>query len=155
MIKTCRRCNDPTSKETLLHVLGTCPAHTKQRLDRHKMVLEHIVSRIPKKWTVAVEQRQANRIPDLVLECEEEKTAIIIDIKVPFDSSSSFSRNDTDMKEKYLPLQREHESNGFSSSIQTIQVGCLGLVPSSTFSCLRAMGIKGRHTSLTANVYLL
>lgn len=109
-----------------------------------------MISRIPKKWKVCVEQRHANMIPDLILDDAEAKVAIIVDIKVPYDNHLSFTNNIEDMNAKYNPILNDYISKGYDATIQTIQVGCLGLVPSTTFSCLKSIGIKGRHTNLTA-----
>ena len=114
------------------------------------MVRDHVAKHIPQKWSVAKEQRFGNLQPDLVLRDIESHKALIVDIKVCYDSADRFMSNQQEMSLKYEPLRVQLEQEGYASSVRTVQVGVAGTMPRQTLGSLQAITGNVRKTKWTA-----
>ena len=132
--QNCRRCQ--LSRETLNHVLNNCPAHRKETIHRHNEVRDAITNMVPKTFRISCEQRFGNLQPDIILEDDSAKRAYILDVKVSAENFATFEWNDKQVKDKYEPLRRAHEINGYQTTVHSIQFGSLGGVTRATSQCL-------------------
>ena len=146
----CRLCGD---RQTLGHILNSCRVALQARRfnNRHDQVLEIITTfvsdHIPENYKVVSDLRQdqpyvfpsalahTDLRPDLVVFCEEDKQAIIIELTVCLEAAFQSAK---DRKEaKYLELLEEVESNSYNADLITLEVGSRGFVHSGGFMELK------------------
>ena len=129
--------------------------------ERHSRVLQRLVKAIPEtQGECYVEQRVADSLgdlhPDIVVMNRSERTAVIVDVTIPFESSqAALDTARAEKLRKYRPLADWMQSSlGLKTSVSAFVVGLLGSWDSNNCSTLRTLGIGKRYeNSSTSSVY--
>ena len=99
------------------------------------------------KWEVATDLKGCLRFlpipttkkPDLVIRNEEEKEAQLVELTVPHEDSISSAHERKD--NRYEALVRECEEAGWKVTHFPVEVGCRGLIATSTTKWMRVAGL--------------
>ncbi len=92
--------------------------------------------------TFPVELAVTNLRPDLVLWSKSIRTAITVELTVPWEEAinEAFERK----KLRYAILAAEAEERGWAIKVYPVEVGCRGFVANSTIRLLKEVGIRGQ-----------
>ena len=145
--QNCRRCQ--TSKETVNHVLNSCYHSRRDVIKRHNDVRDAFVAAVPRSLTVAKEQRFGNLQPDIVVQDNQTRKAWIVDVKVSTEAADSFEEKERTMAEQYDPLRRAFNSQGYQTTVHTLQFGALGGFSRSSIRLLSKIFTSKRKISAT------
>jgi hypothetical protein len=129
--KRCRRCGH--TKETLPHVLCHCRPHFAAITRRHNAILDRLVKAFkkPKTSTLRINQTVPGFTdpvrPDLVVVDDSLKTAMIVDVTIPFENRySAFTIAREEKKRKYEGLADHLRHQGYEVYLDAFVVGALG-----------------------------
>ena len=151
---TCRKCGGPF--ETLKHVLNSCVPNLTMMSERHDAVLQRVAQGIregeKKHLRLTIDRKcdhGSNRQrPDIMLFDDEKKTLIISDITCPYENGEAAMKTAHDRKiEKYLGIQKEYQSRGYSVEQLPIVVGSLGNWRPENDKATKSMGIPRAYNN--------
>uniref|UniRef100_A0AC34RP10 Reverse transcriptase domain-containing protein n=1 Tax=Panagrolaimus sp. JU765 TaxID=591449 RepID=A0AC34RP10_9BILA len=153
--KRCRRCN--YSNETLPHVLNHCLGqHGRTMTKRHDAILNRLVKAISQQQSItkldinkSVPGCDGQLRPDLVIQREEEKEVVIIDVTVPFDNTyEAFEAARMEKKRKYAEIKTHFENQGFKVFCDAFIIGSLGGYDPANIGCLINARISRKYSTL-------
>ncbi|XP_023215158.1 uncharacterized protein LOC111617977 [Centruroides sculpturatus] len=149
--KKCRRCSHP--QETLAHVLNHCTRNLHIATKRHDAVLGRLQRAIrPDNLQTYVNQQvpgfDSRCRPDLVVVCEDAKTATIVDVSIPFENGQeAFSTARQSKVEKYRSLTDHFRSLGYDTVCDAFILGSLGGYDINNTSIIQRLGISRKYSS--------
>ena len=156
-----KKCDDNTcplcgERQTLIHVLNTCKASRDGRRynTRHNSILSEIVSLLssfvapPTRFSADLGSYifphhivSSDLRPDIVCWNDVQKSLILIELTVSFDTS--FQQAAERKRAKYCNVIERAQSAGFHAQLFTLQVGSRGIVDISSFIKLKkAFGLS-------------
>ena len=146
--KACRKCC--YSLETQAHIFCHCGPSSGFRIGRHNDVLELLAGTIRTNTTfeVIVDQvcdfvNKTDRV-DLQLINRNTKKIVLLDLKVPYDTSSNLKLARDNNIAKYTPLKEEIKKNlpSWTVILETISIGCFGSWSIENEAVLKMVGLK-------------
>ena len=149
---TCPRCHQ--APETLAHILNACTPNAGLMRDRHNAVLTRLTRAVPdsagdKYVEQKVKDSPWDLRPDLVVLNDSQSTAVIVDVTIPFEATStSFEAARHEKLTKYQPVAEWLASRGYQVQVHAFVVGALGAWDPDTDPALKALGIGHNYAKL-------
>ncbi|KAJ8865481.1 hypothetical protein PR048_033774 [Dryococelus australis] len=149
--RRCRRCGYQT--ETLAHILNHCRVHSAAWQRRHNAVVERLqrAAQLDPGTQLRVNQQVPHTTsllrPDLVLLNETRRTALLVDVTVPFDNryvALEWARREKVLK--YQVVLDQLRMRGFQADVEAIVVGSLGSWDPANDKVLRRLRIGWRYS---------
>ena len=154
--RTTDKCKLCGNKETLSHVLNSCPVSVEQgRLTwRHNTILYHIINRFKSSFnsfsvyadlpghssgggTIPPDIIITNLKPDMVLLHNDGKSIQLVELTVPFETNTDKAH---DRKtSKYSQLAQDLEEKGFKCHLICIEIGSRGLISNDNVQRLQSL----------------
>lgn len=151
--KRCRRCGAPN--ETLGHVLSSCVPNLLDIRERHNSIHDRLKKAIrPIPGTVTYHDTVipgSNSLlrPDVVRVSESEKTVLIVEIHVPFDSGETAIERANEVKRaKYQPLFDHFANQGYVVTFRPLVITALGRLWRGSYEALGALKISLQYSRL-------
>ena len=164
--KQCKLCDFPY--DTASHLLNGCAKQKNLYQQRHDRIVELVHLKIKsvnsKRNTHVIKDsfitpqvfgsqqshfQNPHTRPDITVIDRDAKTAMIIEISVPFDAHMSITYEQK--YQKYFPLSLEINELGYSTKIVVLIVGSLGFVHSRFASGLKLCGISRAEAKFLAS----
>ena len=164
--KNCKLCN--FHSDTASHLLNGCAKQKNLYQQRHDRIVELVHLKIKsvnsKRNTHVIKDsfitpqvfgsqqshfQNPHTRPDITVIDRDAKTAMIIEISVPFDAHMSITYEQK--YQKYFPLSLEINELGYSTKIVVLIVGSLGFVHSRFASGLKLCGISRAEAKFLAS----
>lgn len=142
-------------KETLPHVLGSCPKNELLRNTRHHTVRSTIASELRRLgWSVdeetsCISEDSSTRRCDIVAVKPDRSMAVILDPTIRFEQNSSHPENvDIEKRSIYEPciadLARRYQIDPQKFKVVGLLLGARGAIPSFTWNILTEFGLTNK-----------
>ena len=138
-----------SSNETLLHTLNNCPVMLQQGRYtwRHNCILNALKTEfdlVNTGWTIITDLPGDRNIqgpstvpphvlptsqrPDMVLLNKDDKTIVLIELTVCFESEGAMQNAENRKLDRYAGLLMDISDNGYNADITTIEIGSRGMI---------------------------